>query len=63
MVFPCCLGKPKVLGEKDVGQLPNDQHSEGDPGPTTPLQAGSKYLFDQNNEQIIGIDNSGWLVL
>ncbi|KAI8111303.1 hypothetical protein M9434_004875 [Picochlorum sp. BPE23] len=57
MVFLCCLGKPNVL--EDVGQLPNDQDSKGHPEPATPPYAGCKFVFDENNEQIIGIDNSG----
>lgn len=57
MVFLCCLGKPNVL--EDVGQMPNDQHSKSHPELSTPPHAGCKFVFDQNNEQIIGIDNSG----
>jgi hypothetical protein len=57
MVFLCCLGKPNVL--EDVGQLPNDQDSKSHPEPATPPHAGCKFVFDENNEQIIGIDNSG----
>lgn len=57
MVFLCCLGKPNVL--EDVGQMPNDQDSKSHPEPATPPHAGCKFVFDENNEQIIGIDNSG----